>query len=162
MYQEHNFEAIDVFNNSSIIYKRKTPNGIISWINILVIGSLIFFLIISLYEYEDYNIYKGIVVKNSEENYIYLFADDNFFPLKNRNYFIVENKKCRGHVVLISDDYYIMNNSKYRKVNIECELPKDLNIDKNVLDIKVDKGKVTILKKVIRKIKKGINNGKIK
>ena len=54
MYPKYN--NINLFENSSIIYMRKQQNKIVSYMIILLIGSILFLLIATRYKYTKYNI----------------------------------------------------------------------------------------------------------
>ncbi len=160
MYQK--LDCIDIFNNSAVIYLRKSSSKIVSWISILLIGSLLFSWILLFYNYETYNVYYAKVVKNDEENYISMSVDETFIELQNRNFLEINSEEYKCHLMSMSDNYYLLNEHKYWQTTFECELPEQLNINENVIEVKVDKGKTTLFKQIINKIRKGMKNGRIK
>ena len=160
MYQK--FDVIDVFNNSSVIYMLKPNSKIVSWISILVATLVTLFLISILYKYEEFNIYFAKVINNDEENYISIAVDEEFIDLKNRNYLEINDDIYKCHLISMTDNFYIYNDSKYWDALYECNLPDELNVNNNVLKVKVDKNTTTIFEKIIEKIRRGINNGRTK
>lgn len=159
MYVRYN--SIDIFNNREVLYKNKSNYKVISWITILLIGSIVLLLITFFYKFRLFSIYTGKIVKNEKDNYIELNVDDSFLKYKNRNYYIINDKKSRCHIKEIVDSYYV-NDKKYYNVKINCDLNKEININNSILDIKVDEGKVTLFEVFTKKIKKGIKDARIK
>lgn len=155
------YNSIDIFNNREVLYKNKSNYKVISWITILLIGSIVLLLITFFYKFRLFSIYTGKIVKNEKDNYIELNVDDSFLKYKNRNYYIINDKKSRCHIKEIVDSYYV-NDKKYYNVKINCDLNKEININNSILDIKVDEGKVTLFQVFTKKIKKGIKDARIK
>lgn len=160
MYQK--YEDIDVFNNSSLTYMKKSSSMVVSWISIILIGSILFSLIIFFYEYDAYNIYFAKVVNNEDNNYLNITVDESFISMKNRNYLEINNEVRKCHLKSMSDNYYIFNESKYWEVIYECDIPTELNINNNIVEVRVDKEKTTLFKELVNKVREGIKNGRIK
>lgn len=156
-----NYSSIDIFNNREVLYKNNSNNKVISWITIVILGSVVLLSISLFYKFKLYSIYNGKVIKNEKDNYIELNVDDSFFKYKNRNYYIINEKKYRCHINEIADSYYI-SEKKYYSVKINCDISKDININNSIVEIKVDEGKVTLFEVFVKKIKKGIKNARIK
>lgn len=153
---------IDIFNNSSIIYMRKPDSIIATWTNVLLVGCFMFCLISCFYEYSIFNIYYAKVINNEESNYIYIQVDEEFVSLKNRNYLEINGEISKCHLDSFSDDYYVLNSKKYWEASYECELPDDLNVNDNLIEVRVEKRKTTLFKELIRKIRKELKNARVK
>lgn len=153
---------IDIFNNSEIVYMRKPNNLIISWISILIIGSILFGIIIFFYKFETSVIYYGKVINVEEDNYISMAVDEEFINLKNRNYLTINNKECKCHLRSMSDNYYILNGLKYWEAIFDCEIADEININDNIIEVKIEKEKQTLFDKIVFKIRKGLKNGRIR
>lgn len=156
------FNDIDIFNNSSVIFKRKSSSKITSWISILLISSLIFCFIIYFYEYNISDIYYAKVVKNDDENYLYFSVDQSFVSMKNRNYLEINGDEYKCHFSSFSDNYYLIDNKKIWEVYFDCELPDELNINDNLVEIRIEKRKTTLFKEMVNKLRKELKNGGIK
>lgn len=156
------FNDIDIFNNSSVIYKRKSSSKITSWISILLMSSLIFCLIIYFYEYNISDIYYAKVVKNDDENYLYFSVDQSFISMKNRNYLEINGDEYKCHFSSFSDNYYLIDNKKIWEVYFDCELPNELNINDNLVEIRLEKRRTTLFKEMVNKLRKELKNGGIK
>lgn len=160
MYQK--FDNLSIFNNSSVIYKRK-PNSIItSWISILLVATLLFCLIAFFYKYSISNIYYAKVINTEDENYITINVDQDFISMKNRNYLKIGDDEYKCHLISSSDNYYIMNSKKYWQVNYDCDLPDELNINDSLIEVHIEMRETTLFKELIRKIRKEIKNGRLK
>ena len=160
MYPKYN--NINLFENSSIIYMRKQQNKIVSYMIILLIGSILFLLIATRYKYTKYNIYYGKVVNIEDNNYIYMTVDSDFIDEKNRNYLEINDKEYKCHLRSVSDNYYVYNSTKYWEVTFNCDLPEEININDNLIEIKMSSNKTTLFKEIIKKIKKGLKNARVK
>ena len=156
------FSNIDIFNNSSIIYNRKSSSKIASWISILLISSLIFSLIIYFYEYDVSSIYYAKVVKNDDDNYLYFSVDQSFISMKNRNYLEINGDEYKCHLSSFSDNYYLIDNKKVWEVYFDCELPEEVNINDNLVEIRVEKRRTTLFKEIVNKLRKEFKDGGIK
>lgn len=156
------FNSIDIFFNSSVIYKRKPSIKVISWISILLISSVIFGLIMCFYKYDISNIYYARVINNDDENYIHFSVDESFISMKNRNYLEINNKEYKCHLSSFSDNYYLVNSEKIWEVYFDCELPDELNINDNLIEVRVEKRRTTLFKELIMKLRKEFKDGRIK
>ncbi len=160
-----NLNKIDIYKHSSIIYMRKPNNKIISWITILLIGSILFGVLIFFYKYNIQNIYYARVEKNDEEDdksYIVLNVDEEFIEMKNRNYLEINNIEYKCHLLSFSNNYFLYNDKKYWEVRYECELPEELNFNSNILKVKLNYRKTTLFKELKNKVRKGLKNARTK
>lgn len=158
MYQK--YESINIFDNASIIYMRKTSPKIISWFNILIIGSILFFIIGTNYHFKISNIYYAKVFNTEESNYISIDVDEDFISIKNRNYLNIDDEDYKCHLKSFSDNYYIINSQKHWVAKFECDLPDDINVNGNLVEVKVEKRKTTLFKELTTKIRKRVKKWK--
>lgn len=160
MYQK--YDNLDIFNNSKAVYMQKTNNKIISYITIIFIVSILFLLLSVFYKYEIFNIYYGKVYKQDDESYLILNVDSDFINVSKRNYLEINNEIVKCHLKSFSDNYVIYNNKKYWEVTYECELPEELNVNNNMLEIKINRRETTLFNEFLSKMKWGIKNGRTK
>lgn len=93
--------------------------------------------------------YNYVLIKNDTYK---LIVDDNYFPIKNKHLYL-NHKKYAYNVKNISDPY-ITDNKKYYDVEIDITI-NDFKENKNVFNISIVKGKSTLLKDFLKKLKKG-------
>ena len=93
--------------------------------------------------------YDYILIKS--EGYK-LIVDDNYFPIKSK-YLYFNHKKYAYSVIDISEPY-ITDNKKYYDINVDLTI-NDFKEDKNVFNVSIVKGKSTMLKDFLKKLKKG-------
>ena len=138
-------DKISIYNNSSFILSEKQPNKISSWINILIIMSIILITFINI-PFNIYKKYKGNVIIDNDKSYIKIKFNNQGFPFG------------------INDKLYINNKFyKYKSINkfknyllIEVDLPESIRFDNNTLSISIKTARLTILKMVKNKLKKGM------
>ena len=156
------YDDLDIYNNSSIVYMQKTSNRIISYITILLILSFSILIFSCTYKFNVFNIYYGKVYKEDDDTYLIMNVDSDFVNLSKRNYLEVNDKSVKCHLESFSDNYVIYNNKKYWEATYSCELPEELDVNNNILEIKVDKRNTTLFNELIRKVKRGIKDGRVK
>ena len=156
------YDDLEIFNNSSVVYMQKTNNRIISYITILLILCFIFILFAYFYKFNIFNIYYGKVYKEDDDTYLVMNVDSDFINMSKRNYLEINDKSEKCHLESFSDNYVVYNNKKYWEVTYSCELPDELNINNNVLEVKVNKRETTLFNEFIRKVNRGIKDGRIK
>ena len=81
-----------------------------------------------------------------------LIVDDNYFPIKNK-YLYFNHKKYAYSVKNISEPY-ITDNKKYYDIEIDITM-SEFKEKKNIFNVSVVKGKSTLLKYFLKKLKKG-------
>jgi len=148
------YSEIDIYNNSSVIYYRKNNIFIPFWITILFICLFLFIMISCFYKYTLVDIYYGKIINNDDSNYIMLEVDEEFILRKKRNYLNINNEDYKCQLVDSNDKYYILNDKKYFNISYECEIPEEINVNNNIVKVKIDKRKTTILNELIIKIRK--------
>ncbi len=159
---QQKYDTIDAFSNSAIIFKRKASPKIISWISVLLIGSILLILTMILYQYDVYSIYYAKVVNNDEVNHLEIVVDDRFIQNENRNYLEINGNITKCHLLSVSGNYYLLDGVKYWNVIYECNLPSELNINNNVIEVKMDMGKQTLLEVLKNKIRKVVHDARIR
>ena len=156
------YDSLDMFNNSSIVYMKKTNNKIISFITILIVFSILFLLLAIFYKFEVFNIYYGKVYKEEDNTYVVFNVDSDFINVSKRNYLEINKKSIKCHLDSFSDNYILYNNKKYWEVTYSCELPEELSLDNNTLEIRIDRRSTTLFNELRRKVERGIKNGRTK
>ena len=141
---------------------QKTSSKIISWISILFLTTLLLLTIAIFYKFEIFNIYYAKVIRDEDNSYVVFNADEDFINMRNRNFLVINEKDTRCHLIDFSDNYTVYENNKYWEVSYTCELPDELNINDNIVKIRLDKGKTTLFKMFIKKLKRGIENARVK
>ena len=155
-------EQIDIFNNARVIFDQKLESKIIIWISALIIGSILLLLISLFYRFKSYDIYYAKVVKNEEDSYIQFTVNEDFLKKKNRNYLIINDEEVHCQLIKMSDNYYLINASKYWEAFFDCKLEKELNFDSNVLEVKIDNGDITLYQYFTNKLRKVVRSGRVK
>lgn len=157
-----NYSGIDVFINSSVIYKRYCDNKIIYYILSVLILMIAIVLVSFIYKFEIYDIYYGKVIIEDNKSFVNISVDNSFINSVKRNYLEVNDKEYKCSLVEYSDTYYLVNDDKVWNVLYECELPEILKVNNNLLEIKLNKKKTTLIKIVYEKIRRGFKNARIK
>lgn len=139
-------ESIDIFNNSANILYHKKPNSIKSWITILIL-LFIFMLIVINIPYSKYEIYQSKVIKIDGISYLKVRIDEVETPIYNNNNLYINYKKYLYKIKEINDNDII----------IDINIPKSINIEGNIINIEIEKTKTTVLKKILKRIMKGLN-----
>ena len=149
-------EAIDIFDNSPLILEKKRPLYIISYLTVILIVILAIILIASLYEYSPYKSYLGKIVISENDFYINILMEDRDVSFLNKN-ILINNKKYISKTVSISNTAYIGENTKkYHEVKIKSNIDDNLIIQNNIIQINIKLPKTTLLKELIKNIRKGL------
>jgi len=130
----------------------KTASFIKYYIVILMFILLTLFSIVIFYQYHKYENYFGYIGKEGDY-YIGLYLEDNAISKLASNVLLIDNQEFKYDKIDISSEYYIENNNKYRLVKLYGNIDKKYLIINNIVNIKVQKPKTTLLKQ----IKKGMN-----
>ena len=139
-----------MFNlNANVIWFYKTPSfkGIYTLIFIFI---LLFSLLLFM-PYQKNKVYYGQVLLDNrlllyveEENRIYL-----------KNVYSINEKKTKCSLEKSNQEYLISNNIKYFEIYLDCEFDKKY-FENEILEVKVTLPKTTLLKKLKKRIMKGI------
>ena len=142
-------ENLNAFNYSKMKLINEKPSKIISWITILCILSLVFILISILFKINKYtNTIEYVEIK--EDYNLKIIIDKSLFPIKKNYKLYIEDNKYDYKIIKINklDTYY--------ELLVDCKLEKELLINNNILKIRFKTGKTTLIKELIKKIKKGM------
>lgn len=142
-------ENLNAFNYSKMKLINEKPSKIISWITILCILSLVFILISILFKINKYTNTIGYVEIKEDYN-LKIIIDKSLFPIKKNYKLYIEDNKYDYKIIKINklDTYY--------ELLVDCKLEKELLINNNILKIRFKTGKTTLIKELIKKIKKGM------
>lgn len=135
---------IDIYNNSAIILKRKTPKIIISWITILI-TSISLLIIFSFVPFNIYKTYGGYITIENDNSYINLFINESDFPIYNNYNLYIKNTEYSYEVISISHD----------ELKLELNLEDKLRINNNYIFVNILESRTTLFKIIKEKIKKG-------
>ncbi len=127
--------------NDSLIYNLNDKIDLKSYYILLMI-TIIFFIFIICYPYQNISTYK-LVVDDSYK----LIVDDNFFPIKN-NYLYINNKKYNYNVIEISGQNVIDNKTYY-----ELKIDINLEINTSIIKVVIKRGKTTLFNKFVNNLK---------
>lgn len=108
----------------------------------LIIVTLLFFIFIVLYPYQNILSYKLYV----DDTYK-LVVDENYFPI-NENYLYINNKKYNYSILEIIGPY-LENKKIYYEIKISINLKKK----NNIIPVNIYKGKTTLFNKFINNMK---------
>lgn len=139
-------DDINVFNYSKLKLTDENPSKIISWITILSIMFILFIVFSIFFQYNIYSTYIGYI----ENDNIRIIINDNSFPIKNNYKLFIDNKKY---------NYKILNlekNNGYYELLVKCNIDKTLLINNNIVTVNFQKEKTTLMKEIIKKLKKGL------
>lgn len=140
-------ENINVFNYSKLKLMNEKPSKIISWITILSIIIVLFIIFSVFFKYHLYSSHVGYIDNNYN---LIIIVNNNSFPIKKNYKLYIDNKKYK---------YKIKNINKqkgYYEILIECKLDDDLLIKNNIITITLKKEQTTLMKELIKKLKKGL------
>lgn len=151
---------IDVKNwkNTRLFLQLEKPTSINRWIIMMSLVAICFLLFSIYIPYSDYKTYIGIV-KEGGKNDVQLYMEDHAILDLQTADLIIENKKQKGKIKEISEEYYLNEKmEKYRMVSIEIPLAKKDQIKNNVIEITLKYQKKTLWNRALEKIKGGYKN----
>lgn len=140
-------DKIDVFKNSKMKIMYSSPSRIISWITIVLIIIVSFFIISISYRYNTY--IEVISYVNINEKYnIRGIIEKKDMPIKKNYKLYIEGKRYEYEIVDIKeyDNYY--------ELFIKCKVDKNLLINNNLVTLNFIKNKTTLMNEIIKKIRK--------
>lgn len=148
---------MDNYLNASSIITKELPKKIISWITILIISLIAFIIVGIYYEYPQYLNYRGNIIKEKKEYFIkVLVLEDDLLKIK-KGKLILNKKNMDFNIKYIEPVYYLdSNEQKYYEVVLNSKLQEDLKVENNPILIKFELPKTTLIKEVIKKIRKGM------
>lgn len=137
-------DDIDIYNDSAIILKRKTPKYLNYWLVILFLIIILAFVILMI-PFNRFNNYKSYIVNIDNKFYINLLLDKSDFPVNKKNILYIKDKKYN----------YKINSLEENNLIIEVKGIDNLKIENNMINISILKERTTLLKILKKKIKKG-------
>ena len=142
-------EDINVFNYSKLKLMNEKPSKIVSWLTILAIIFILFTIFSIFLKINLYSQHLGYIEINDNYN-LKIIIEDKDFPVKNNYKLYIDNKNY---------DYKIININKqvgYYELLVNCNIDENLLINNNLVTIKFQRGQTTIIKELIKKLKKGL------
>jgi len=140
-------DKIDVFKNSKMKIMYSSPSRIISWITIVLVIIVSFFIISISYRYNTY--IEVISYVNINEKYnIRGIIEKKDMPIKKNYKLYIEGKRYEYEIVDIKeyDNYY--------ELFIKCKVDKNLLINNNLVTLNFIKNKTTLMNEIIKKLRK--------
>ena len=147
---------IDMFYNSEIILRRKSfkiKYYIISMFTVIVV----LFIFISSFKYHPYINLNAIIQKDNNGYYLRTLILEEQINNINTTSLIINGDKYKYKIKNISEEYILDEKyNKYYEVLLETKIDSKLVINNNIIDISIEQPKTTLLKQIIKKIKKGM------
>lgn len=140
-------DKIDIFKNSKMKIMYSSPSRIISWITIVLVIIVSFFIISISYRYNTY--IEVISYVNINEKYnIRGIIEKKDMPIKKNYKLYIEGKRYEYEIVDIKeyDNYY--------ELFIKCKVDKNLLINNNLVTLNFIKNKTTLMNEIIKKLRK--------
>lgn len=138
--------------DSSIVLKKKTSISILIFIFILAIFFIIFLLLIINYKYNIYSHYLGYITGQDENYYISLYVADSKIEYFMDSDLILDKIEKEYKILEISEDYYLLDNTRYHLIILESNLDDKYKIENNIINLTIRLEETTLLKQ----IKKGL------
>lgn len=147
----------DYLNNSSILINSQTPRRIVSFRTILIVTFIIFIIIGNYYKYPRYLNYRGNIIKEDNKYLIKtLIKEDDLLKLKKSN-LIIEKESLDFTINYIDPIYYLdQQQQKHYEITLNSLLPKEFKQENMPILVKFKLSKTTLVKELIKKIKKGM------
>ena len=138
-----NVDKIDIYKDSAKILEDETPKNIISWITILCI----LFIVFVIFSFVPFNVYKTYIgyIEFDNDYYFVTKLEYGDFPVEKRKKLYIKNKCYNYEIISIEDNI----------LKLKIDFSDDMKINDNELIINVLNDRTTLLKIILRKIKKG-------
>ena len=138
------WDKLDIYNDSAIVFERKTPKSIISFITVLVL-LFVLFIIFSIIPFNIYKPYIGYIDLKGEDTLFISKLEYSDFPIIKNKVLYIKGEKYKYDILNLEDN----------KLVLKINLSEKLKIQKNILTVNILKNRTTIFKIIINKIKKG-------
>lgn len=143
---------IDIFNNTEVMVNRRKTEFYKIYILILSIFTIFILIFISNYRYDEILEMKGVVKNYLIKTYL---KEDDLEKLRN-NKILVNKEEYDFYIKHISEEIYDTSYNKYYEVTIEIKyLNRNELIDGKIINMQMILERTTILKQIVKKIKKG-------
>ena len=143
-------KKIDIYNNSKVILERKTPSNIISWITILIVFLILFF-IISFIPFNVYKPYYGTLSIVDGNAFFISKLEYSDFPYNKNKKLYIKNTKYDYDIVGIENNY----------LTLKIYLNDELKINGNALIINILEDRTNLINIILKNLKKGFDLWKI-
>lgn len=140
-------EDINAFEYSKLKIMNERPSKIVSWITILIILFVILLIISLLFKFNIYQNNIGYIDNNYN---LRIIINDSSFPISKKYKLYIDNKRYKYKIIKIE------KKDRYYELLIKCKLNKELLISNNIITVRFKKGETTLMKELIKKIKKGM------
>lgn len=144
---------IDIYMNSSLIFMKKMPSKILSWITILSLTFILIIIFMCTIKYKTYLEYESYI----RDGNIELLVDNRFFEKIQSNKFLIKDKNYDYDIVSITEFNYEYGESSLWKIIIDADLPDNMLIENNYFQIRFLEKEGTTIERIINKIKRGLN-----
>ena len=145
-------DDIDIYLNSSTMLLKKTPSRIVSWVTMLFLFLIFLVCFMVFYKYKKYLKYDAYI----KNGYIEFYVDKEFFNKINNNKVLIKEKNYDYDVVSILEFSYENGVNDLWKITIKVDLEKNMLIENNYFQIQFLESEGTIIKRIVKKIKKGL------
>lgn len=145
-------DDIDIYLNSSTMLLKKTPSRIVSWVTMLFLFLIFLVCFMGFYKYKKYLKYDAYI----KNGYIEFYVDKDFFNKINNNKVLIKEKNYDYDVVSILEFSYENGVNDLWKITIKVDLEKNMLIENNYFQIQFLESEGTIIKRIVKKIKKGL------
>lgn len=142
-------ESINAFEYSKLKLLNENPPKVISWITILILFVILGLFFSVFFQFYIFSTYTGYIDTNDDYN-IRVVVDKDIFPIKDNYELYIDNKKYDYEIINI--DYY----NGYYEVFIDCNLDDEILVNNNIVTVRFQKYKTTLIKEFIKKIRKGL------
>ena len=138
------WDKLDIYNDSAIVFERRTPKKVISFITILIL-LFVLFIIFSFIPFNIYKPYVGYIDINNGDTLFVSKLEYSDFPLIKNKVLYIKGEKYKYDILNLEDNKLIL------KINLSGKL----KIQNNIVTANILKNRTTIFKIIINKIKKG-------
>ena len=142
-------ESINAFEYSKLKLLNENPPKVISWITILILFVILGLFFSVFFQFYIFSTYTGYIDTNDDYN-IRVVVDKDIFTIKDNYELYIDNKKYDYEIINI--DYY----NGYYEVFIDCNLDDEILVNNNIVTVRFQKYKTTLIKEFIKKIRKGL------
>lgn len=145
-------EEMNSYLHSNVILQKKVPNYIGYFVILHILCAIFLILLFAIYKVEKKTTFTGYY----EKEQIRIIVDSKFFDLTTKKV-LVQEKSYSYQTDKIEVIAYEEGLPSLWEVWITLDLPEYLKIENNQISLSFIKEKTTILKEIIKQIKKGMN-----
>lgn len=145
-------DSSKIWSHPNTILNKTVPNYCRCWIILHIVCFLLLILIFSFYEIEK----KLFFIGYYQNNQIRIVVDETFFE-RSAGEVLIQEKAYSYIITKIDIIAYEEGKASLWEVWISLELPDKWKIENNQLKLSFIKEKETVLKRIIKNIKKGMN-----